>query len=101
MSEHNATGRAPSVEQLLERLDELATVLTEDGPHFHLERNNATEWEVCVFTRAYCDPAVVLGSNEYGTYGWLETRAADRVNALADAVRHCERIARANKVVSA
>lgn len=90
-----------TIGQLLEQLDELATVLDEDGPHFHLERNNGTEWEVCVFTRAYDDPAVVLGSNEYGDYGWIETRSADPVEALADAIRLCERVARDSKVVSA
>lgn len=84
--------------QLLDRLDELATALNEDGPHFHLERNNATEWEVCVFVRAYDDPAVVIGSNEYGSHGWVETRAADRLDALAEAIRQCERIARAQEV---
>lgn len=40
MSEQHATS-AVSTAQMLERLDELATALNEDGPHFHLERNNA------------------------------------------------------------
>ena len=90
-----------TIGQLLEQLDGLATVLAEDGPHFHLERNTATEWEVCVFTCAYNDPAVVLGSNEYGDYGWVETRSADPVEALTDAIRLCERIARDSKGVRA